>query len=137
MRVIILILSVVLFTSCGNTADTVSDETLDGQYILTEIQGTNFPSDEVTISFNPIGNLITGTTGCNRFSANYHQDGRDVTFTTPISTRKHCEGKMRTESKILSSIEKIAKFRQNGNEYVFLSEENRPLITLTKTNYSE
>lgn len=134
MRVFLFILSIVLFTSCGNTADTVSDEMLDGQYTLTGIQGTNFTSDDITISFNPIGNLITGTTGCNRFSANYHQDGQDLTFTTPISTRKHCEGKMRTESRILSSIEKITKVRQNGNEFIFLSEENQPLITLTKTN---
>lgn len=134
MRVLLLILSLIFLSSCANTADTVADETLDGEYKLTGIQGANFSSDDVTMTFNPIGNRVTGTTGCNRFSANYHQDGKDVTFTTPISTRKHCEGKMRTESRILTAIENISKFRQNGNEFVFFSEENQPLFTLTKTN---
>lgn len=134
MRSLTTVFFLLFLVSCGNTADTIGDEILDGEYILTGIQGTGFSSDDIVITFNPIGNMITGSTGCNRFSANYRQDGTDVSFTTPISTRKHCEGKMRTEQRILSSIEEISKFRQNGNEFVFFSEGNKPLITLTKTN---
>lgn len=134
MKPFLLIAVLLLSFSCANTADTVSVDTLDGEYTLTGIRGNNFTAEEIVFSFNPVGNTVSGDTGCNRFSANYHQDGKDVTFTTPISTRKYCEGKMRSEQRILSSFEEAAKFNRTGNEFAFLSEGNRPLFTLTKTN---
>lgn len=137
MRPLLLIISIFLFFSCGNTADTISEETLDGQYALTGIGGNSFSSEEIHVNFNPIGNSVSGNTGCNRFSANYRQKGRELTFATPISTRKYCEGKMRTERQLLSSLERAAKLVRDGNDFVILSEGNQPLITLTKTNQSE
>lgn len=134
MKSFLLIIVLFLCFSCANTADTVSVDTLDGEYTLTGIRGSNFTAEDITFSFNPVGNTVSGDTGCNRFSANYHQDGRDIVFTTPISTRKFCEGKMKREQRILSSFEEASKFRRTGNEFAFLSEGNQPLFTLTKTN---
>ncbi|GHA35974.1 hypothetical protein GCM10007103_16790 [Salinimicrobium marinum] len=133
MRALLFILAVIFSVSCANTADTVSDEVLDGEYQLTGLRGNSF-SEEIVFSFNPIGNIISGNTGCNQFSANFYQEGRDVNFTTPISTRKYCEGKMKTEQRILESFEEATKFIRTGDEFTFFSEGNRPLITLTKSN---
>lgn len=134
MKPFLLIIILFLSVSCANTADTVSIDTLDGEYALTGIRGSNFAAEDIKFKFNPVGNTVSGDTGCNRFSANFHQDGKDVVFTTPISTRKFCEGKMRTEQRILSSFEEASKFNRTGNEFAFLSEGNKLLFTLTKTN---
>jgi heat shock protein HslJ len=133
MRVLLFIFAVIFCVGCANTADTVSDEVLDGEYQLTGLRGNSF-SEEILFNFNPIGNIISGNTGCNQFSANFYQEGRDVNFTTPISTRKYCQGKMKTEQRILESFEEAKKFIRTGDEFVFYSEGNRPLITLTKSN---
>ena len=132
MKNTLVIFLIALLSSCGNTADTVTEETFDGEYVLTNLQGYQVTSEEITITFNPIGNTVSGNLGCNRFSANYHQNGRAVSFTTPITTRKQCEGKMRRERRILSSIEDVSKFVPNGKEFQLLSEGNKPLMTLTK-----
>ncbi len=133
MRPLLFILAVIFSVSCANTADTVSDEILDGDYQVTGLRGNSF-SEEILFNFNPIGNILSGNTGCNQFSANFHQEGREVNFTTPISTRKFCEGKMKTEQRIFESFEEVTKFIRTGDEFVFYSEGNRPLITLTKSN---
>lgn len=134
MRSLLFTLAILISVSCANTVDTVSDEALDGEYKLTELRGNNFTSEELIFKFNPIGNIVSGNTGCNSFSANFQQEGRDVNFTTPISTRKLCEGKMKTEQRILSSFEEATKLVRTGDEFIFYSEGNQPLITLTKTN---
>ena len=134
MKLVQLFSLLFFLVSCGNTANTVSDEKLDGSYTLMSVGGQKIGSEEIIFRFNPIGNIISGKTGCNQFSANFQQDGRELNFTTPISTRKYCEGKMATEREILSSFEEAVKFIRTGDDYIFLSEDNEQLITLTKTN---
>lgn len=137
MKPFLSLIALFLLVSCGNTVNTIADDILDGEYELTGIRGNEFSSEEIIFNFNPIGNIVAGETGCNRFSANYQQDGKELTFTTPISTRKFCEGKMRRERQILSSFEKATKLHREENKFILLSAENRPLITLTKTKSSE
>ncbi|WP_424492563.1 META domain-containing protein [Salinimicrobium sp. GXAS 041] len=135
MRAFLLVFIIVSLTSCGNIGDTVSDDQLNGRYYLTDVAGVSVSSaEEIVLEFNPIGNIVRGNTGCNDFSANYHQDGRALEFTMPITTRKYCEGKMKTEGEILSSFEEAVKFIRTGNDYIFLSSEDEQLITLTKKN---
>lgn len=134
MRILLFVFAIILSASCANTADTVTNEMLDGDFKLTGIRGNSSSGEEIILNFNPIGNILSGSTGCNRFSANFHQDGNEIVITTPISTRKFCEGKMKTEQRILESLEEISKFTRTGNEFVFFSEGNQPLITLTKSN---
>lgn len=135
MRPLLFILMLIFVASCANTAETTgSNEALDGEFIVTGLRGNDFSSEELMLHFNPIGNTISGNTGCNQFSATFHQEGKEVVFTTPISTRIYCEGKMETEKLILLSFEKVSKFVRTGNDFVFYSEENQPVITLTKSN---
>lgn len=123
-----------LLVSCGNTVDTVTDEQLDGSYVITGVGESKISSEEIVFEFNPIGNRVSGNTGCNSFSASFRQEGRELHFTTPISTRKYCEGKMAIERQILSSFEEAVRLINSGNDFIFLSEENEELITLTKQN---
>lgn len=126
-----------LLISCANTADTVTEESLDGDYKILEVKGANSVPENIIFNFNLLGNRVSGSTGCNRFSAHYNQQGNNVEFSTPMNTRKYCEGKMETERKILSTLEKAAKLTRTGKEIVILSPNDEQLLTLIKIDSSE
>lgn len=137
MRFFLLILTVIIFVSCANTVDTSLDEPLEGDYRVSEIKGRDTNSGEVMVNFNLMGNRISGTSGCNQFSANFNQEGNKIEFSTPMNTRKYCEGKMETEKQLLSSLERAARVEQTGNEIIIYSEAGEALITLIKKDRSE
>jgi heat shock protein HslJ len=123
--------------SCANTADTVTEELLDGEYRVIEIDVDQSLENDIIFSFSPVGNRISGNTGCNRFSANYNQQGNNLEFSTPMNTRKYCKGKMEVEKQILSSLEKASRLDRNGKEIVVYSTNDVPLMTLIKIEHSE
>lgn len=132
MKNILLLFCIFASVSCANTVDTVGDFILDGDYRISEIKGEKMVSKNIILSFNSVGNRVSGNTGCNEFSALYHQEGSYLEFSTPMNSRKFCEGKMETERKILSSFEKAARLERAGKEVVIYSADNNSLLTLTK-----
>ncbi|WP_084625618.1 META domain-containing protein [Salinimicrobium xinjiangense] len=132
MKNFLLLFFSLILLSCANTADTVTDESLDGDYQISEIDGQKIVSEKIILEFNPIGNRVSGNTGCNQFSAHYNQHGNNLEFSTPMNTRKHCEGKMEMERQILSSLEKVSRLNRTGQEIFVYSINNEPLFTLIK-----
>ncbi|UZH56459.1 META domain-containing protein [Salinimicrobium tongyeongense] len=132
MRKILLLILFVISLSCANTIDTVTEEILDGDYRVTQIEGHDSLPRGIVFNFNPMASKLSGNTGCNDFSAHYNQQGNNLEFSTPMNTRKYCKGKMEVERQILSSFEKVSKLDHNGNEIVIYSNNDVPLITLTK-----
>lgn len=130
-KILFLILSAIFF-SCANTIDTVTEEVLDGDYRVISIPGHQSLPDDIILNFQPMGNRLSGNTGCNDFSAHYSQQGNNLDFSTPMNTRKYCRGKMEIEKQILSSLEKVSRFNHNGNEFVVYSNNDVPLMTLIK-----
>lgn len=127
----------IIFFSCANTVETVTDESLDGKYRVTGIKGEESLPGDIIFSFNPVGNRVTGNAGCNEFSALYQQQGNNLEFSTPMNTRKFCEGKMDIERQILSSLGRASKLDRIGNEVVIFGKDDEPLLTLIKINQSE
>lgn len=134
MRYFLPVISFFVLVSCANTVDTLNIKPLEGDYKVIEINGNKVSSEEILFNFNTVGNRISGNTGCNQFSASFHQEGNEVAFSTPMNTRKYCEGKMETENQLLSFIEKASRFDYTGNEVIFYSEAGQRLLTLTKKN---
>ena len=133
MRYIFVIILMALLVSCANTAETTfKDEPLEGDYRVTGVNADKIPQSDIIFSFDPLSNRVSGITGCNNFSANYNQEGRDLEFSVPMNTRKYCEGKMEMEREILISIEKASRLEFNGNEITIFGSDNKSLITLTK-----
>ncbi len=132
MRNFLSLICSIFLLSCANTAEAVTEVSLDGDYRILEIQGDTSLPKNIIFSFNPVGNRVTGNAGCNQFSALYHQQGNDLEFSTPMNTRKYCEGKMTMERQILSSFEKASRVDRIGNEMVIFSKDNESLMTLIK-----
>lgn len=137
MRNFLFTISTFILFSCANTVETVTDESLDGEYRIIEVTGDRTLPADIIFSFNPVGNRVSGNAGCNQFSALYHQQGNNLEFSTPMNTRKYCEGKMEIERQILSSFTKASKLERTGNEVIIYSKNNEALMTLTKIDRSE
>lgn len=138
MRHLFQVLLTLLLFSCANAVETSINESLDGNYEVINIHGENeLPEEDIIFNFSPVGNRVSGNTGCNEFSALYNQQGNNLEFSTPMNTRKFCEGKMEIEMQILSSLEKAARLGRNGEEIVIYSTNDVPLLTLIKIDYSE
>ncbi|MDX1602541.1 MAG: META domain-containing protein [Salinimicrobium sediminis] len=132
MRSLLMVIAVCFLISCANTVDAYSHDPLQGEYKIIGLLGKRITGNEMIFNFDPIGNRVSGITGCNNFSANYHQEGLQLDFSVPMNTRKYCEGKMEAEKQILSSLENASRVQYNGSEVLILADGEEPLITLTK-----
>lgn len=131
-----LVLLMTLF-SCANSVGTVTEDVLEGKYRVTGVKGDSSLPNDLIFTFNPFGNRVSGNTGCNEFSAHYDQQGTNLEFSTPMNTRKYCEGKMETEMQILSSLQRAARIGRTGKEIIVYSTNDVPLLTLTKIDQRE
>lgn len=122
--------------SCANTVETVSEEALSGEYKVVEIQEYSTLPDHIIFSFGPLGK-VSGNAGCNNFSALYQQQGKNIEFSTPMNTRKYCEGKMELEKQILVSLEKASRLTGDEKKIIVFSNDDVPLMTLIKIDQSE
>lgn len=137
MKKFLFLIFIFLLISCANTAETVTEENLDGDYRVTGVKGDQILPDDIVFNFDSLGNTVSGNTGCNNFSAHYNQQGRNLEFSTPMNTRKYCEGKMDVEMQILSSLERASRLHRTGKEIVIFSSNDQPLMTLTKIDRRE
>lgn len=132
MRNILFLLFSFLLASCANTVETVVQEPLDGEYKVMGVKGDRSLPDNIIFSFDSLGNTVSGNAGCNNFSAHFDQQGNNLEFSTPMNTRKYCEGKMELENEILSSLGKASRLDRAGKEIVIVSKEDKPLLRLIK-----
>lgn len=131
MKIFLLFLSLIVLNSCANfTQKSIAENNLDGQFQLVEINGKDVSSEELIFNFLPAENRVYGETGCNGFAANLKQEGENLSFIDPLSTKKYCQGKMEIEEEILSALQKTKSFKIHENEFVFYSEAKNELFTL-------
>ena len=74
------------------------------------------PGTRVTLSFDDQGR-VSGSTGCNRFSARYEQSPAGVQIASPASTRMACPrpGVMAQEQAVLRALSAVRSARIEGN----------------------
>lgn len=139
MKAIYFTLCVLILTSCGNgkRSSSQDQQVLDGEFKLTQIGNEDLLAEDFYFEFIDQEKIMFGNTGCNGLSANYSLDDSEISFTAPVSTRKFCEGKMETEQQIHAALEETVRFKRDGENLVFLSGEDEPLIALKKTDESE
>ena len=74
------------------------------------------PGKEATLKF--ADGQVSGTTGCNSYSAAYKVNGKNITISQAISTLMACEnpqGLMDQESAFLRALGSAATFKMTGN----------------------
>jgi heat shock protein HslJ len=78
---------------------------------------------------------LSGSAGCNSYSAGYEVNGDRITIKAPISTRMFCEqpaGVMEQEAAFLAAIERAASFEIAADELTLRDGEGEVLATLAQ-----
>ena len=72
---------------------------------------------EITADFAEDGQL-SGSSGCNTYTAPYESEGENVSIGPPVTTRQFCaepEGAMEQENEYLAALQTAATYRVEGN----------------------
>lgn len=82
--------SAALLAACASTPAPAAQESLNGQWRITEISGqaVNLPQAEIRFDTEKLG--VAATVGCNRIFGRYHLHESVLTFSPPASTRMAC-----------------------------------------------
>lgn len=102
---------------------------LQGDAVSGAIAGT-----DITATFDADGNL-SGSAGCNNYTATFTTDKSAITITQPASTKKACvdpEGVMEQESDYLAALPKAKSFRVEGGTLELLTETGTFVATYAK-----
>jgi len=92
------------------------------RWILTEMKGVPVQLSggrrDAYISFDAGEKTFAGNGGCNQISGNYSLDKKDIHFGEVISTKMSCED-IDFENAFLSTLSKIDRYEQRGNDLLF------------------
>ncbi|NLD67238.1 MAG: META domain-containing protein, partial [Limnobacter sp.] len=83
------------------------------QAVVSVIGGT-----ELTMNFGADGR-VSGSAGCNEFTAGYRQQGDKLSISAPVSTRRACaqpEGVMAQEASFLGALAMVDRARIEGGQ---------------------
>lgn len=85
---------------------------------------------EITAYFDEEGQ-VSGSAGCNNYSASYEVSGDNISIGPAITTRMACsdpEGIMDQESAYLGALEMVSSFQFEGDRLILLDDEGRRVV---------
>jgi heat shock protein HslJ len=116
-----LILLSVLFSlnACCNSKTMAVQETnlttLDGIYIVKTLNNNEVSINNMTINFNKEESMVSGFSGCNRFSGTYTLENGLLKVGPLASTKMFCQDTHQIESEMLEALSKANNLRiENG-----------------------
>lgn len=86
-----------------------------------------------TLHFSEDG-IVSGTSGCNSYSAEYRSGGDEIAFISPTSTLMYCtgEGVMEQEGRFLFLLEQIHSYQIDGDILMMYGAGGRELLIAGK-----
>lgn len=88
------------------------------------------PASDVTAFFD--GGTVSGSSGCNRYRADYRVAGASIEIGPAMTTRMACPPDvMELEGRVLEAMGRVASFRRDGEVLELLDGEGRPLLRFT------
>ena len=87
----------------------------------------------VTMTFGTDGR-VSGSAGCNRFTAGYQASGRSLKITAPATTRRMCPepGLMEQEQAFVKALESVATMRFEGKRLELRTEADALAVSLMR-----
>ena len=120
-----------------NDQKTLNNSEISGKYSVKTLNSNNENLGNLIFDFNSEEKRLAITTDCNNITAEYEIGKNKLKFSNAISTRKFCQGAMDNENTISKVLPKIEKFSFSEKELKLLSNDNKVLISLIKTEKSE
>jgi len=141
MKYIIILLTVFLLKSCGNTKDienTKEDnalmkiEQLSGTYLITMFGRVKLRSKKLTLELDESTNKVSVFGGCNSFFGTFNANGNHITFNELVSTRKMCsEENMEAEQYMMDALAQTTRYSLEKN-ILNLKNETSSLMSAKK-----
>ena len=141
-NILAVLISCCLFAACNNTKKTTTamadSSILTGTWELNYISGPRiafdslYPNKTPTITFDVVGNRVSGNTSCNNFTGSLKADGNKISFTDPMAlTRMICmDGN--GENVFLETIKKINTWSVTDGNTLNLIMDDIALMRFTK-----
>ncbi len=126
-----LFLFLLLASACRPAAQQTPITTND--WILTTLAGQPVPEGIVTAEVSD-GNQVSGSAGCNQYTASFTTSGDSIQFSDEIATtRMACaDPLMQLESAYLAALGKAASYQVAGENLTLLDSQGNELVTFTK-----
>jgi heat shock protein HslJ len=123
MKTVILawfVLGLLLLSSCVTA--TVKKELSSTTWEVTQIGSMSLKdraeADKPTLTFNPEGMKVSGTTGCNAYNGTYTTTQDLVSFGLLAMTKKMCSD-MTVEDRFTKTLERVATYQIKGDDIIF------------------
>ena len=96
-------------------------------------QGEN--SNPIQIIFDAKGDRVSGSTGCNRFTANLDEDAKGFTFKQITSTKMSCSpARMELENDFLYELNDYRSIVRNGDQLLMIGTDREVLSFTQRSN---
>jgi heat shock protein HslJ len=98
-------------SKAGMKKSQVQQNTLSGNYIITEVQGTKLSTDNLIIDFDSKSNQVNGFAGCNNFFGSFTVAENKLSFGAIAATKRYCQQEVnKIENDILNTLNKTNTF---------------------------
>jgi heat shock protein HslJ len=129
--------------SCGNTKDASAMQNnkqpindISGKYQVSTIGTKDVSEYKLTLEFNDSTQMVTGFSGCNRFSGSYKLEGNSITFSPLASTRMACMDNVSSvETSMLEALSKANIISLNNQSLTLLTGDDILLNASQESDY--
>lgn len=112
------------------------DDVLNKTWVLSSLNGNKVDSSTFLNGYPSIvfGNegKLNGSTGCNRFSGTYKNEGGKYNLDPGAMTRMYCPGN--GESEFVTTLEECSKLEIRNNQLILLNQTMKELMIFTSEN---
>ena len=107
-----------------------------------EVRTRQIPQGEtgnpIQMSFDAAGQRVSGSTGCNRFTAQLDEDNRGFTFTKIVSTRMACAPqRQELENDFLYELNDYRSIVRNGDQLLMIGVDREVLSFTQRPNVNK
>ena len=142
-----LVIILMASTSCNSSQQTFENsisekttnvnETLSGNFMITQIDNKKTTIPKLSIMFDEKSNKVTGFAGCNSFFGTYSANGNSITFSNVATSKKYCSKViMSTENQIVNALNSATSFTIT-DKTLSLLENDTTLLKANKTTSTQ
>ncbi len=107
-----------------------------------EVRARQIPQGEngnpIQIAFDANGERVSGSTGCNRFTARINENARGFTLDQIVSTKMACTPqRMELENEFLYELNDYRSIVRNGDQLLMIGADREVLSFMQKSNSSK
>ena len=122
------LLAIALLAGCSKSLDLA---TLTGEWYVAQINGETVSNLAKAPYFGIENGKLNGNTGCNSFSADLPQKGKQLDFSKMVTTMRYCPDN-ETEQKLYAALRSCKQSKGNAEAFVLTDERGGELVVCLK-----